>query len=97
MVKNREGFGSSYVVNVEGSNCLTKKNRQFLYHHEPFQVDTDSPTPLPNASMPDYNPAGTLSNHLPAFGDPADADADKANTTEVDLPSSVPGPVSKDT
>ena len=85
----------SYLVKVDGSNRLTKRNRQFLRCYKPFQVDNDSPTLLPNASMPAYNPADTLSNQLPDFKDPADVDADKANTTEANLPSPVAGPISK--
>ena len=93
-----ESLGNdSYLVKVDGSNRLTKQNRQFLRCYKPFQVDNDSPTLLPNASMPACNQADTISNQLPDFKDPADADADKANTAEADHPSPVAGPMSKNT
>ena len=93
-----EGLGyDSYHVKVDGSNRLTKQNRQFLHCYKPFQVDNDSPTLLPNASMHAYNPADTLSNKLPDFKTPLMQMQTRLNTTEANLSSPVAGPMSKNT
>ena len=53
----------SYLIKVDGSNRITKRNRQFLRRIEPFVADTDLPA----------TPSGPpVSTPLPAFtgGDP---------------------------
>ena len=88
----------SYLIKVDGSNRLTKRNRQFLRRLEPFKTDADSPISLPDVPTTVQNHPADLLNNQPAdFKDPADADADKANTADADLPSPVTGPMSKNT
>ena len=79
----------SYLVKVDGSQRLTKRNRQFLRKMEIFQTDTNTPPNPPSAAVssdtvPQITSPGP-SPDITSFTDPVDEDADQANATELDL------------
>ena len=44
----------SYLVKIDGSNKVTKRNRQFLRRLEPFKVDEDTPISEPIQTVCDH-------------------------------------------
>ena len=78
-----EALGNdSYLIKVDGTQRVTKRNRQFLHRLEIFHADTKT------LSIPVWTPpAPTLSTQADTteFIDPVDGDADRANAPEPDL------------
>ena len=78
-----EALGNdSYLIKVDGTQRVTKRNRQFLRRLEIFQADTNTPSIL--VWTP---PAPIISTQADTteFIDPVDGDADRANAPEPDL------------